>query len=88
MRRGMYRRLFLSERSALFDLAVLGVVAALAGRRPWPLAAVVPYARRCAWRGQPWRRSIWRINAALVAGDAIALIALVRGSAAARRVLL
>ena len=80
---------FLSPRTAAFDLALAGVAAAAVTRRPWPLAAVVPYARMRAY--QPtrlWRRSVLRVNLGLVAGDAVGCAALVKGSIAARRVLL
>jgi glycosyltransferase involved in cell wall biosynthesis len=81
-------RIFLSPRSALFDAAVAGVVAGLARRRPWPLLAAVPYVAKCLRTADPWRRSAARENLALMAGDAVVLVSLVRGSAAARRVVL
>lgn len=81
-------RMFLSERSALFDLAVLSVLlTSFTSQRPW-LLGVLPYALRHLRRGPPWRRSVVRQNLALVAGDALALAALTRGSAAARTFLL
>jgi hypothetical protein len=81
-------RVFLTKESALFDLAALGVGASLLSRRSAPLVATLPYLkRRLTWRGG-WRRSVARHNAALVAGDAVGFAALLRGSAAARRLLL
>jgi glycosyltransferase involved in cell wall biosynthesis len=81
-------RYFLTENTALFDLAVLGVAASLASRRRAPLALALPYLkRRLTWRGG-WRRSVAERNAALVAGDAVGCAAPVRGSLAARRLLL
>jgi len=81
-------RFFLARHTALFDLAVAGTAAALAGRRRWPLVAVAPYLYdRLAWRAA-WRRSVASRNAAVVAGDAVGFLALVRGSIAARRLLL
>jgi glycosyltransferase involved in cell wall biosynthesis len=80
-------RLFLSPRTARFDLALAGVVAALATRRPLPLLTAVPYLHRDL-RRPPWRRSVARVNAAYVIGDLVGLAALVRGSIAHRRVLL
>jgi glycosyltransferase involved in cell wall biosynthesis len=75
--------LWLSPRSARFDAALAGVAcAALTGRRRYLLAAV-PYAL-VLQRGQPWRRSLWRENAARVAADAVSLASLLEGSAAAR----
>src|SRR5437763_1641287 len=43
--------LFLSQRSAKFDLALAGLATAALTRRAWPLAAAVPYARTLR-RGQ------------------------------------
>jgi glycosyltransferase involved in cell wall biosynthesis len=79
----LHRRLFLSGRSARFDLALAGVVAAAARRSPWPLAASVPYLR-ALWRhshrawpvGPGWRR----VAAADLAADVIGLESMVRGS--------
>jgi glycosyltransferase involved in cell wall biosynthesis len=79
---------FLSRRTVRFDAAVAGVALAVATRRPAPLLLAVPYARRDLRRHAPWRRSGWRENAAYVAGDAVGLAALVRGSVAARRAVL
>ena len=81
-------RVFLTKQSALFDLAVLGIGAGLVSGRRAPLVATLPYLKhRLTWRGG-WRRSVARRNAALVAGDAVGFAALLRGSAAARRLLL
>jgi glycosyltransferase involved in cell wall biosynthesis len=75
--------LFLSPRSAKFDLALAAVAAAALTRRAWPLAAVVPYARTLR-RTQLWRRSALRENAARIAADAVTCASLVEGSVAAR----
>jgi hypothetical protein len=81
-------RMFLTKQSALFDLAVVGLVTSLATRRRAPLVAALPYLKhRVTWRGG-WRRSVARRNAAVVAADAVGFVALLRGSAAARRLLL
>ncbi|HEU4657670.1 MAG TPA: glycosyltransferase family A protein [Capillimicrobium sp.] len=79
--------LFLSRRTAAFDLAVAGVLAAAALRRPWPLALAVPY---CRVVGAPWppRRSVARRFAADVAADAVGLAALVRGGLRSRTAIL
>ena len=88
LREALPGRYFLAARSAQFDLAVAGVALALARRRVWPLAAAVPYARRrLQWRSA-WRRSVARRNLAYVVADGVGLVALVRGSLAARRLLL
>lgn len=88
LRAQLRHRYFLSARTERFDLAVLGIGAALVTRRPaWALAAVPYLADRLTWR-QPWRRSIARRNLALVIADVVGCAALVRGSVAARRLLL
>ena len=69
-------------------LAVAGILTGALTRRRGPLVAVLPYlVRRLRWRGT-WRRPVARRNAALLAGDAVGFAALVRGSIAARRLLL
>lgn len=88
LRGALTLRYFLSATTAQFDLAAAGVVTAALSRRPWPLGATVPYvARRLSWRNW-WRRSVARRNLALVAADAAGLLALMRGSIAARRLLI
>jgi glycosyltransferase involved in cell wall biosynthesis len=78
----LWRRWFLSRRSALFDLAAAGVLAAVARRSPLPLLAVLPYARevrRHAWRA---RDRHWApVAAADVTADAVGAAALLWGSA-------
>jgi glycosyltransferase involved in cell wall biosynthesis len=81
-------RLFLSPRTARFDLALAGVAAAVARRSPVPLLAAIPYVRRDLRTSQPWRRSVARANAAYAIGDLVGFAALVYGSAVHRRVLL
>lgn len=88
LRSQLHLRLFLASHTALFDLALVGTAAALVTGRRWPLVAAVPYLRgRLEWRAA-WRRSVARRNAALVVADAVGMAALVRGSVAARRLLL
>ncbi len=75
---------FLTKDTALFDLAVAGAAACVVSRRRAALLATLPYlARRRAWR--PSRA---RENLVGVAADALGLAALLRGSVAARRLLL
>jgi glycosyltransferase involved in cell wall biosynthesis len=88
LRSALTLRFFLSEASALFDLGLLGVVVALMARRRWPVGAAVPYLiRRLSWRGW-WRRSTARHNLGILVGDVVGFRALVRGSIAARRLLI
>lgn len=80
----LHRRFFLTPRSAAFALAVAGGGIAWATRRPLAALAAAPYARLAAddLREGP--------ELALVhaAADAVGLASAVRGSAAARRVVL
>lgn len=87
LRTGLTARVFLSRRSALFDVALASVAVAAARRRVWPLLGALPYANAALWRRPlgPW---LAQTNAVLVAGDALTCAALVRGSVAARRVVL
>ena len=81
----LYRRLFLSSRTAAFDLALAGAAVAVARRRPTALLAAAPYARlayRDAHRGG--RRRAPAVLAADLVADAIGAGALLTGSAQAR----
>ena len=78
-----YRRLFLSRRSASFDLAATGVALAFATRRPLPLLAAAPYARLVLASALRWGRSAAPQVACVEAiADAVGAAALVRGSVA------
>jgi glycosyltransferase involved in cell wall biosynthesis len=88
LRSRLHLRFFLAEHTALFDLAAASAAVGVASRRRWPLLGAVPYLyRRLSWR-QAWQRSVARRNLALVVGDVVGFAALVRGSIAARRLLL
>jgi GT2 family glycosyltransferase len=67
-----WRRVFLTRRSAAFDLALAGLLLAVARRRPWPIALTVPYVRMA--RRRP---GAWPVD---VAADALGLAALLVGS--------
>ena len=81
----LYRRWFLSERSALFAVAAAGAGVALLTRRPPIALAALPYARlvRRELRGYGHRTALAR-----AAADAVGFVASVRGSARARRLVL
>lgn len=83
-----YRRWFLSRRTAEYDLALVGVLAAAGTRRPWPLLLAVPYGRRVARHALVWGRRAPLVAAADVAADTIGCGALVTGSVTARTPLL
>lgn len=81
----LHRRLFLNPRTARFDLAAVGLLAALALRRPWPLLALAPYAQLVRHDARSGGR---RAAAVRMAADGVTAAALARGSAAARTVVL
>lgn len=85
----LYRRWFLSHRSARFDLALASLGVALATRRRAPLVAALPYLEEVwkasgAW-GNARRPEIAPVH---VAGDVVRLVALIRGSLRERCVVL
>jgi glycosyltransferase involved in cell wall biosynthesis len=88
LRERMPASVFLSPRTALFDLALAGLVLAFLTRRRWPLVATLPYARRSlgSWDLSP--RAALHEKAALVAGDCVGFAALLRGSLRARTLVL
>ena len=88
LRAELFLRYFLTRRSALFDLALVGLVLAAALRRPALLTTAAPYlTQTLTWR-RGWRRSTARRNLALVVADGVGCAGLVHGSVAARRILL
>ena len=88
LRGALTLRLFLTPRSARFDLALASVAGAVVARRPWLALGAGPYVRRHLRTDQLWRRSVARHNAAEVAADLVGLAALLWGSARARTPLL
>jgi glycosyltransferase involved in cell wall biosynthesis len=77
----LHRRWFLSARSARFDLALAGLIAAATARRAAPLVATLPYLRLlgedlAAGAGTQRRE----LPLVALAADAVGLAALVRGS--------
>jgi glycosyltransferase involved in cell wall biosynthesis len=88
LRESLPRRVFLSPRTQRFDLALAGVALAARRRSVLPLALAAPYVRRDLRTWSPFTRGGIRENAARVAADAVGLAGLVRGSVAARRLLL
>lgn len=77
----LYRRWFLSHRSARFDLALAGVAAALATRRREPLVAAVPYASVLWTESGNWgMRERPRVAPVHVCADVVRAAALAWGS--------
>jgi cellulose synthase/poly-beta-1,6-N-acetylglucosamine synthase-like glycosyltransferase len=76
----LWRRTFLSGRSAAFDAALLGAAAALRSRRALPLAAALPYAAVVGRRAAAAGSRAPLVAAVELAADGVGLTALVRGS--------
>lgn len=80
----LYRRWFLSRRSACFDVALAGVGAALTLRSPLPLLAAAPYARMVRSRARGFGGRAIEVAGADVVADLTGLAAMARGSIAYR----
>ena len=83
--------IFLTRRSALFDLGVAGAIAAVALRSPLPLAAGFPYLRllrRHAGRAWPAGPSWRAVAVADLAADAVGLASMANGSLRFRSIVL
>jgi glycosyltransferase involved in cell wall biosynthesis len=76
----LWRRWFLSARSAAFDGALAGSALALARRSPFPLALALPYALTIARRSLESGRLAPVVAPVELAADAVGLAALTRGS--------
>lgn len=79
---------FLSRRTAKLYLALAALLLALRTRRPLLLLLALPYARATFRTDQWYRRWVLEQNAAHLAGDLVGLLALLEGSAKAKRVVL
>ena len=77
----LFGRYFLSRRTAAFDGAVVGVIAAAIARSPLALVASAPYAAIAYGRARRWgRRQAPRVAATDAVADAVGLGALLTGS--------
>jgi glycosyltransferase involved in cell wall biosynthesis len=76
----LWRRAFLSRRTAAFDAAALGLAAAALLRSRAPLAAAAPYAAELAMEARGWRTRAPQVVGAGLVRDAVGLASLVRGS--------
>jgi hypothetical protein len=84
-----YRRWFLNERSAAFDLALAGIALALAAERATPLALTAPYLRLATGSARRWgMRRAPVVAAAEAAADIVGAMALARGSLESQSLLL
>jgi glycosyltransferase involved in cell wall biosynthesis len=79
-----YRRYFLSRRSALFDLALAGAVAAALSRKPLLASAAIPYLRELATHTRRANRQRAVVALVDLAADAAGAQALIAGSIANR----
>jgi glycosyltransferase involved in cell wall biosynthesis len=75
-----YRRVFLTRRSAAFDLALASCAIALATRSRAPLAGALPYAWLAGRNAFRWRHRAPLVAAAGLAADAIGAASLAIGS--------
>ncbi|MEA2494342.1 MAG: hypothetical protein QOJ29_2253 [Thermoleophilaceae bacterium] len=77
----LYRRWFLSHRSARFDLALVALGVAVGARRATPLVATIPYLDE-VWRASgAWGpRARAKVAPVHVVSDVVRLVGLVRGS--------
>jgi len=80
----LFARTFLTRRSAAFDFAVAGLLAAPLLRSRLPLLLAAPYARILVRGALPWGRRAPRVALAEAAADAIGLGALALGTARRR----
>ena len=81
----LFRRVFLTKRSAAVSVAAAGVCAAALARHPVPLAGVVPWALQVRREAERWdlRTAVWR-----AIGDAVGAASLWRASLATRTIVL
>jgi len=75
-----FARVFLSPRTAAFDLAVVGCAAAVVRRSPRPLAAALPYAGVVARAAGQWGSRAPGVAAASILADVVGCYSLVLGS--------
>jgi glycosyltransferase involved in cell wall biosynthesis len=83
----LYRRWFLSPRSARFDLAVAGAAAAVVARRAAPALLALPYLGQLRGRARAWPRPV-EVAAVELAADAVGAAAMLYGSIRSRSLLL
>jgi glycosyltransferase involved in cell wall biosynthesis len=88
LRASMPARLFLSARTMRFDAALLGAALAAGRRSPVPLALAAPYLWRDVGAARARGPGAAADALAVIGGDLVGAAALLRGSLAARRLLL
>ncbi|TMK63240.1 MAG: glycosyltransferase [Actinobacteria bacterium] len=88
LREYLFRRWFLSRRSAAFDLALVGIAGGIRRRSCGPLTSVLPYAFELYLHSRAWRRRAPAMAGVTVAADLVAFLSLVQGSLRERALLL
>jgi len=83
-----FGRVFLSRRSAAFDAAAAGGIAAASLASLWPLAAALPWLWMIGGTAARWRRRAPVVLLAEGAADAVGFVALAAGSLRARALLI
>ena len=84
----LYRRWFLTRRSASFDAALVSALAALVLRSRLPLLGAGPYAWELGRYALGWRHRAAGVAAVELAADALGCAALARGTVGNRRLVL
>ena len=84
----LYRQVFLNRRSATLDLALAGLLVALALRSPVPLVASEPYRRTVTRRARSFGAGWSHVAAADVAADLVGLTAMLHGSVRYRSIVM
>ncbi len=81
-------RVFLSNRTAQFDLALAGALVAMRRRSLWPLLAALPYVGTIARRAAPMGTAAPTVAVTEAAADIVGLASLVQGSVRQRTLVL
>ena len=92
VRRWLWQGAFLDQRTAAFDLAVVGLAVAGVKRSPWPAIVALPWLRlrwkRARQLSTGGRAAALPLLGRLAVGDAVTVAKLVQGSVRYRRVVL
>lgn len=83
-----FGRWFLTPRTAAFDAAAAGVLAAAMSRSPLPLSTAAPYTALLLREALAWSRLAPQVAAVRLAADAVGFASLVRGSLRRRALVL
>jgi len=84
----LFGRVFLSKRTAAFDLALAGVASATVTGSPWLLLALLPYGWSAVRRARPWGRLAPKVALGEGIADLVGAAALLAGSMRRRAIVL